>query len=78
MPYSLKKDKEWTIRVVPVACSKYNKVFTNVETPRGGYLVVKKSLNPLLDNWIEIYGVDKARLDYWYICGEQNKKSFYA
>ena len=63
---------------MPVACSKYNKIFTNVETPRGGFLVIKESFNPLLDNWVKIYGFDTMQSDYWFICGEKNKKSFYA
>ena len=74
MPHSFNGEQEWTNRVVPVACSKYNTVFTNVETPRGGYLVVKDSLSPFLDNWIEVFGFNNTKLDFWYICGSKNAK----
>ena len=77
MPHNFEDEKEWTNRIVLVACSKYNKIFTNVETPRGGYLVVKQSVHPFLDNWVEVYGFDKTRLDFWYSCGAKNKKRFY-
>ena len=77
MPHSFVDEKEWTNRVVAVACSKYNKVFTNVETPRGGYLVVNQSEHPFLDNWVEVYGFDKRKLNFWFSCGAKNKKRFY-
>ena len=78
MPHKFEDEKEWTNRLVRVACSKHNQDFTNIETPRGGYLVVKESLNPLQDNWVEVYGFDHSKLDFWYVCGAKAKKRFYA
>ena len=77
MPHNFEDEKEWTNRVVTVACSKYNKVFTNVEMPRDGFLIIKKSLDSSSDNWIEVYGFDKTRLDFWYSCGTKNKKVYF-
>ena len=78
MPHNFEDEQEWTNRVVPVACSKYNKVFTNVETPRDGILIIKESLDSTLDNWVEVYGFNNTKLDFWYICGSKNAKySFY-
>lgn len=42
--------------------------------PRGGYLVIKKSIRPNVDNWIEVHGHLNDDLGYWYRCGEWSKK----
>ena len=78
MPHNFEDEKEWTNRVVPVACSKYNKVFTNVETPRDGFLIVKEPLNSDSDNWVEVYGFNKTKLNFWFSCGAKNKKYYYS
>ena len=72
----INNDKELTNRVVSVACSKFNKVYTNVEFPRGGYIVVEKSSDPELDNKIIVYGHKNNNLGYWYDCGSKDKLHF--
>ena len=69
----MNNDKEWTNRIVAISCSKYNNIFTHVEFPRGGYLVVKKPLHPELDNKIVVYGHKNNYMGYWYDCGQKEK-----
>ena len=69
----INNDKEWTNRSVALKCSKFNNIYTYVEFPRGGYLVVKKSSEPELDNKIIVYGHQNNYLGYWYDCGFKDK-----
>lgn len=73
---SILTSKPSIFKFVLLACSKYNKIYTHVELPRGGYLVVKKPLFPQFDNKIIVYGHDNNYMGYGYDCGYKEKISF--
>jgi hypothetical protein len=64
-------DAKWDYVTVPVACSKKSKVYTMVEFPAGGYMIVKQSPTGE-DNYIDVYGHlgDKK---WWYRCGTRGQ-----